>query len=139
MKAEAIDHICIAVKDLKAAARVYEETLGLEPAAEYVSQREKIRVLRYYLGEVALELMEDIDGTGDVADFIKKNGEGVYLVCYRVGNVEAGLAELQDKGIRTIDRKPRELMGIRYAFIQPPARLGGVLTEIMDGEFDPES
>ena len=36
-----------------------------------------------------------------------------------------------------IDRKPRELMGNRRAFVQPPAPRGGVSAEILDGEFDP--
>ena len=138
MKAKAIDHICIAVKDREAAARVYEETLGLEPAYGYVAESEKIRVVRYFLGEVALELMEDTDGSGDVANFIRKRGEGVFLLSYKVDDVEAGLKELRDKGHETIDRKPREMMGIRYAFIQPPKELGGVLTEILEGDFDPE-
>jgi methylmalonyl-CoA/ethylmalonyl-CoA epimerase len=138
VKAKAVDHICIAVKDLESARKAYEDTLGLEPAQEYVSLSEKIKVVRYYLGEVALELMEDTDGTGDVAKFINKRGEGVFLVSYRVDDVEAGLKELRGKGQKTIDSEPREMMGIRYAFVQPPARLGGVLTEIMDGRWDPE-
>ena len=139
MKATAVDHISIAVRSLEESRRAYEETLGLEPALEYTDENEKIRVVRYYLGEVALELMEDTDGTGNVARFIEKRGEGVFLVSYRVEDVEAALGELQDRGIAAIDRKPRKMRGIRYAFIQSPRELGGVLTEIMDGAFDRES
>ena len=36
-----------------------------------------------------------------------------------------------------IDRKPRELMGSRRAFAQPPAPRGGAPAETLDGEFDP--
>jgi len=137
MKARAVDHICIAVRDLAQARRTYEETLGLEPAQEYVAESEKIRVARYRLGEVALELMEDLDGTGEVAKFIRRRGEGVFLLSYRVDDVAAGLAELISKGQPTIDSRPRELVGYRYAFIQPPEKFCGVLTEILEGEFDP--
>ena len=137
MKAQAIDHICIAVKDLASARKAYEETLGLELALQYEAPSEKIKVARYYLGEVALELMEDTDGRGEVAKFIKRKGEGVFLISYRVEDVAAGLNELKDKGVATIDEKPRRLMGNRYAFLQPPGQLAGVLTEILDGQFDP--
>ena len=137
MKAQAIDHICIAVKDLAKARQVYEETLGLELALQYEAPSEKIKVARYYLGDVALELMEDTDGRGEVAKFIKRKGEGVFLISYRVEDVAAGLNELKDKGVATIDEKPRRLMGNRYAFLQPPGQLAGVLTEILDGQFDP--
>jgi methylmalonyl-CoA/ethylmalonyl-CoA epimerase len=139
MKAEAIDHICIAVKNLEEAQKVYEETLGLELAVKYIAKSEKIHVARYYLGDVALELMEATDKDSEVAKFIEKRGEGVFLISYKVADVAEGLAELKAKGEKTIDQNTRHLMGNRYAFIQPPARLCGVLTEVIDGEFDPET
>lgn len=138
MKSRAIDHICIAVKNLEKARKTYEEDLGMELAAEYVAESEKIHVARYYLGEVALELMESTTPDGDVARFIEKKGEGVFLISYRVDDVEEGLQELKDKGRRLIDETPRRLFGNRYAFIMPPADTSGVLTEIIDGEFDME-
>ena len=139
MKAKSIDHICIAVKDLAAAKRTYEETLGLELAGEYVAESEKISVARYYLGDVALELMESTAPDGDVARFIEKRGEGIFLISYRVDDVTEGLNELKAKGKKTIDDKPRELLGNRYAFITPPNEMCGVLTEIVEGEFDPSA
>ena len=139
MEAEKIDHICIAVKDLKKARNIYEKTLGLKLSVAYVADSEKINVARYTIGEVALELMEPTSPDSEVAKFLEKRGEGVFLISYRVADVEKGLAELHGNGESTIDQKPRELMGNRYAFIQPPRRLCGVLTEILDGDFDPEA
>ncbi len=139
MEAEAIDHICIAVKNLEEAQNAYEGTLGLKLAVKYVAESEKIRVARYYLGDVALELMEATDKDSEVAKFIERRGEGVFLISYRVTDVDEALAELKAKGEKTIDKEPRKLMGTRYAFIQPPPRLCGVLTEILVGDFDPKS
>ena len=137
MKAKKIDHICIAVRDLKKAQEIYEDTLGLELTLKYEAEKEKIRVARYYLGEVALELMEPTGSDSEVARFLETRGEGVFLISYLVEDVEQGLAELRAKGEPTIDKEPRKLMGNRYAFIQPPGRMCGVLTEILDGDFDP--
>ncbi len=135
MKAKKIDHICIAVKDLEKAKKIYEDVLGLELYCEYIAESEKIKVARYYIGEVALELMESTSPDGEVAKFIKKNGEGVFLISYEVDDVEKKLKELKDKGYKLIDEKPRELFGNRYAFINYPKEMCGVLTEIIDGEF----
>ncbi len=137
MELRGIDHICIAVRDLEKARQVYEGDLGLELHTAYVAESEKIKVARYYVGEVALELMEATEPDSDVARFIAKRGEGVFLISYRVDDVDEALAELKAKGRRTIDEKPRELMGNRYAFIHRPQELCGVLTEVMDGEFNP--
>ncbi len=128
MKAEKIDHICIAVKELEKAQKIYEETLGLELYIKYVAEIENIRVARYYIGDVALELMEPTATDSEVGKFLERRGEGVFLISYRVADVDEGLTELRNKGEPTIDRKPRKLMGNRYAFIQPPNRMCGVLT-----------
>lgn len=136
MKASAIDHICLAVRDLAAARQQYEGLLGLTLDGLYEAPSESIRVARYYLGPVALELMEPMNDHCEVARFLETKGEGVFLISYRVADAAAGLKELRDKGIKTIDQTPRRLMGNRYAFIGHPALTSGVLTEIVDGEFD---
>jgi methylmalonyl-CoA/ethylmalonyl-CoA epimerase len=138
MKLRCIDHICIAVKDLEKAQKIYEEDLGLELHSAYVAESEKIRVARYYVGDVALELMEATEADSDVGRFLDKRGEGFFLISYRVDDVDEALAELKTKGRQTIDQKPRELMGNRYAFVHRPRELGGVLTELLDGEFQPD-
>ena len=138
MKAEKIDHICIAVEDLEKSRKIYEDTLGLELSIKYVAESEKIRVARYYIGEVALELMEPTGPESEVAKFLEKKGEGLFLISCRVADVDEGLAEIHAKGEPTIDKEPRKLMGNRYAFIQPPNRLCGVLIEILDGDFKPD-
>ena len=136
MKLKSIDHICFAVKDLAKARKHYEEDLGLEPAVEYTSQKEAIKVVRYYVGEVALELMEPTRPDSDVGRFLERRGEGFFLISYRVDDVDSALGELKSKGVGTTDKEPRKLMGNRYAFIHAPKELGGVLTEVLDGEFD---
>ena len=88
MKAKKIDHLCIAVRDLEKARKIYENTLGLDLSIIYVAEGEKIRVARYYIGEVALELMEATDSESEVAKFLYRRGEGVFLISYRVGDVE---------------------------------------------------
>jgi methylmalonyl-CoA/ethylmalonyl-CoA epimerase len=135
LKVKEIDHICFAVRSVSEARRVYEGILGLEPASEYVADMESIRVIRYYVGNVAVEIMEPTNETCEVAKFLANRGEGLFLMSYRVDNVEEALEELHLAGRKTIDREPRRLMGNRYAFIDPPGALHGVLTEILDGDF----
>jgi methylmalonyl-CoA/ethylmalonyl-CoA epimerase len=135
MKLRSIDHLCIAVRDLDEARRAYEEDLGLELHLLYTAESEKIRVARYDLGDVALELIEATSPDSEVAKFIEKRGEGFFLISYRVDDVEDALAELRAKGVKTIDHHPRHLKGNRYAFIHHPKELSGILTEVLDGEF----
>lgn len=136
MKIEKVDHICFAVKDLEKTKQVYRDDLNLEPSVEYVAESEKIKVARYMIGDVAVELMESISPDGEVAKFIHTRGEGVFLISYKVDNLAGAMQELQEKHVKLIDSKPRELFGTKYAFVHHPDKLSGVLTELIEGEFD---
>jgi len=131
MKVEKIDHISIVVRNLDKARKAYERILGLELHSTYVSEEEKIRVARYQVGDVWLELMEPT-AEGDVARFLARQGEGIFLISYKVPDVDHAMSELKDRGYKLIDDKPRHLLGTRYAFINHPRELCGVLTEVLD-------
>ncbi len=132
-----VDHICIAVHDVKKAEEHYVNAFGWEVAYRYDDPPEKIRVVGFMVGPTAIEIMEDLDGTGEVAKFLKKNGEGVMLISYNVDDCKKSLGALQRNGVQLIDREPRWFAEHKrnFAFIHPKAT-HGVLTEIIDGKYD---
>jgi methylmalonyl-CoA/ethylmalonyl-CoA epimerase len=136
MKVNKIDHICIAVKNLDQARKLWEPIMGKSKADdEYIDEPEKIRVARYWLGEVGFELMESTTPDGDVAKFIEKNGEGVMLISFNVDNTRKSVDELKGKGISFIPDKrgevARPFRDCEFAFIHPK-KVNGVLLEIID-------
>lgn len=131
MKVNRIDHICIAVKNLEQAKKVWEPIMGKsKPDDEYIDEPEKINVARYYLGEVGFELMESTTPDGDVAKFIEKRGEGIMLVSFNVDNTEEAKAELEGKGYPFIGGL-RPFRDCQFAFVHPKA-VNGVLLEVID-------
>lgn len=138
MKTNFIDHICIAVKDIEQARKVWEPVFGKsKPDIEYVDRSEKIKVARYYLGEVGFELMESTSPDGEVAKFIQRKGEGIMLISLNVDNTRDSMDELKSKGYPFIGG-PRPFKGCEFAFIHP-GKMNGVLLELIDfkgDEFD---
>lgn len=140
MKINKIDHICIAVKNLEEARKVWEPFLGKDkPDDAYVDDLEKIRVARYMVGEVGFELMESTTSDGEVARFIEKRGEGIMLISFNVDNTREAVKDLQGKGFPFIpdsrDEIARPFRDCEFAFIHP-GKLNGVLTEIIDYKWD---
>ena len=131
MNIEKIDHICIAVRDIAKAEQYFEKIFGLTPDDRYTEESEKINVVRYYVGEVGLELMSSTDPDGEVAKFIDKYGEGFYLLSLKVDDTEKALEELKEKNVPLIDDVPRKWRDSQYIFIKPKAFFG-ILTEIID-------
>ena len=108
MKVNKIDHICIAVKNLDEAKKVWEPIMGKTKADdEYIDEPEKIKVARYWLGEVGFELMESTTPDGDVAKFIEKRGEGVMLISFNVDNTRKSIDELKRQGLSLYPRQDR--------------------------------
>jgi methylmalonyl-CoA/ethylmalonyl-CoA epimerase len=135
MRINKIDHICIAVKNLEEAKKVWEPVMGKDgPDDEYVDEPEKIRVARYHLGEVGFELMESTSPDGDVAKFIERRGEGIMLISFNVENTREAMSELKDKGYPFIGGA-RKFRDCEFAFIHPKA-LNGVLLEVIDYKWE---
>jgi len=131
MKANQIDHICIAVKDLDAAKRIWQPILGKDgPDDAYVDEPEKIRVARYWVGGVGFELMESLTPDGEVAKFIEKRGEGIMLISLNVDSTRSAMAELGAKGYPFIGGA-RPFRDCEFAFVHPRA-VNGVLLELID-------
>jgi len=131
MKANKIDHICIAVKNLDEARKTWEPILGkTKPDDSYVDELEKIKVARYWLGEVGFELMESTTPDGDVAKFVEKRGEGVMVISLNVDNTRKAMEELKGRGYPFIGG-PRPFRDCEFAFIHPK-KVNGVLLEIID-------
>ncbi len=135
MKPNKIDHICIAVKDLEQAKRVWEPMLGkTEPDDAYVDEPEQINVARYMVGEVGFELMESTSPEGHVAKFIAKHGEGVMLISFNVDDTRQAIDELEGKGYPIIGGA-RQFRDCEFAFVHP-SKMNGVLLEVIDYKWD---
>ncbi|NLY54122.1 MAG: methylmalonyl-CoA epimerase [Firmicutes bacterium] len=134
---EKIAHLGIAVKDLDAAKRFYEDVLGLKCTGEEEVPSQKVRTAFFPVGEVNIELLESTDPEGPIAKSIEKRGEGIHHVAYQVSDIEAALAEMKAKGVRLIDEEPRPgAHGAKIAFIHPKASLG-VLVELCEYPREP--
>ena len=131
MKVNKIDHICVAVKDLEAAKKIWEPIFGkTKPDDSYVDELEKIKVARYWLGEVGFELMESTTPDGDVAKFVERRGEGVMVISLNVDNTRKAMEELKGRGYPFIGGA-RPFRDCEFAFIHPK-KVNGVLLELID-------
>lgn len=142
MTVKKLDHLCVAVKDLDAARKLWEPVLGKGgPDDSYVDEPEKIRVARYWIGEVGFELMESTSTDGPVARWIEKNGEGIMLFGLNVENTRQSIEELEGMGYPFIPPakplpgdatgKARPFRDCEYALLHPKS-MNGVLLEIID-------
>lgn len=127
-----IDHVGIAVSDLAAAKRLYEDLLGLKLTREEVVGEQGVRTHFYPIAGVKLELLESIAPDGPIARHLEKRGPGMQHLAVEVDDVAAAIAELKAKGVRMLDEAPRNgVEGSRIAFVHPKDT-HGVLLELVE-------
>ncbi len=132
MKPTHIEHIGIAVKDLDASIKYYENVLGLECYSVEEVLDQKVKTAFFMIGQTKIELLESTDPEGPIGKFIEKKGEGIHHLAFAVNGLESALADVEASGVQLIDKTPRKgAEGLSIAFLHPKST-GGVLTELCE-------
>ena len=124
-RAEHINHVCIAVKDIEDSLTFYKDVFGAEPQ-ESIEEIEDQGVLAALVrvGGSQIEFIQPLDSSNGVGKFIEKNGESVHHICFEVDNLQNKLDSLDDAGFNLIDKNPREGLSGMIAFIHPKSTKG---------------
>jgi len=134
MKPTHIEHIGIAVKNLKESIAYYEKVLGLSCYAVEEVADQKVKTAFFMVGQTKIELLESTDPEGPIGKFIEKKGEGIHHLAFAVENLESALSETESKGVQLIDKAPRKgAEGLHIAFLHPKSTFG-VLTELCENK-----
>ena len=128
-----IEHLGIAVKSLEESIPYYEKVLGLKCYAIEEVVDQKVKTAFFKVGQTKIELLEPTSPESTIAGFLEKRGEGIHHMAFAVADgVANALAEVESKGIRTIDKAPRRgAEGLDIAFLHPKSTMG-VLTELCE-------
>ena len=124
-----IHHIGVAVADLAAARRFFEENFRLTS-----SEPESFGELGFSFVPVdgaALELLQSTTDTGVIAKFLQKRGQGVHHITFEVDDIQAELDRLKEKGVALINEQAyRNAHDELVAFLHPKSTYG-ILIELL--------
>lgn len=125
-----ISHLGIAVKNLQTAKELYQKLFQTQPSEEEIVEEQKVRVVKFIVGNSTIELLEATSPESPIARFIEKRGEGIHHIAYESDNIEDELNRLKKEGLDLIHKEPRiGADNMKIAFVNPKS-VGGVLTEI---------
>ncbi len=130
MKVSHIEHIGIAVNSLDEAIPYYEGVLGMKCYAIEEVTDQKVKTAFFKVGDTKIELLESTDPEGPIGKFLEKKGPGIHHLAFAVDNVNEALTEVEEKGVKLIDKTARKgAEGLNIGFLHPKSTLG-VLTEL---------
>lgn len=124
-----LSHVSVAVQSLDDALVFYRDLLGLEVTATMTLPDREIRVAFVKIGDTEIELIEPTSKDNTVTRFLERRGPGLHHICLEVDDLEAAMADLNERGAEFVDPEPRPGALGQVAFILPEVGRG-VLVEL---------
>jgi len=128
-----IDHVGVAVKDIDAALKLFQEVFGTPPAEVEELADNGVRATLIQVGQTRLELLEPLSEESAVGKFIQRRGEGLHHLALNVNDISSKLEVLKTLGVRLVDQEPRKGLSGSIAFVHPSS-VFSVLTELVESQ-----
>jgi methylmalonyl-CoA/ethylmalonyl-CoA epimerase len=125
-----IEHIGIAVKDLKESSAVYERLLGISSYKEEKVDAEHVNTCFFKIGENKIELLEATDPTSAIAKFLNKKGEGIHHIAFDVADIVLEMERLTQQGFVLLNDVPKKGADNKLVCFVHPKDTHGVLIEL---------
>jgi methylmalonyl-CoA/ethylmalonyl-CoA epimerase len=125
-----IEHIGIAVKDLKASNQLFSKLFGNPPYKEEEVASEGVKTSFFMNGPNKIELLEPTNDSSPIAKFLEKKGEGIHHIAFDVEDIEKEIVRLQEEGFVLINDKPKKGADNKLVVFLHPKSTNGVLIEL---------
>lgn len=126
-----IDHIGIAVSALEQGLPFWAEALGLDVETIETVAAEGVKVAFLRVGQSRIELLEPVESSSAVASFLSKRGAGIHHLTFEVGDLEAALGRLRERGVAIVGDGARPGAEESLVAFVHPKSTGGVLVELV--------
>lgn len=131
-----IEHLGIAVKDIKQANTLYEKLLGVAPYKQEAVESEAVITSFFKVGDSKIELLASTREDGPIGKFISKKGEGIHHIAFDVDDIELELDRLEKEGFQLINKVPKPGADNKLVAFLHPKSTNGVLIELCQEKHD---
>lgn len=127
-----LNHVAIAVPDLRRAAAVYRDTLGASVSDRLDLPEHGVTTVFVNLSNTKIELLEPLGANSPIAKFLERNPDGgIHHICYEVDDILAARDQLKADGARVLgDGEPKIGAHGKPVLFLHPKDLMGTLVEI---------
>ena len=130
MAVKNIEHIGIAVKQLKESNLLFEKLLGVPPYKEESVASENVITSFFKTGETKIELLESSHADSAISKFIEKRGEGIHHVAFDVDDIITEMNRMEKEGFILLNKEPKKGADNKLVCSLHPKSTNGVLIEL---------
>lgn len=130
MAVKNIEHIGIAVKQLKESNLLFEKLLGVPPYKEESVAYENVITSFFKTGETKIELLESSHADSAISKFIEKRGEGIHHIAFEVDDIISEMSRMEKEGFTLLNKEPKKGADNKLVCFLHPKSTNGVLIEL---------
>jgi methylmalonyl-CoA/ethylmalonyl-CoA epimerase len=127
---ERLEHIGIAVKDIKSANALFSVLLGRSAYKTEEVESEGVRTSFFEISGVKIELLEATRPDSPIARFIERRGEGIHHLAFEVKDIRESISEYTSKGFELINPLAKDGADNKKIAFMHPKTTNGVLVEL---------
>ncbi len=125
-----IEHLGIAVNDLKASNELFRKLLGKESYKEELVDGEGVNTSFFQIGDTKIELLQATREDSPIAKFISKKSEGIHHIAFDVKDIFVEVERLKSEGFEILNETPKEGADNKLVVFLNPKSTNGVLVEL---------
>ncbi len=125
-----VEHIGIAVKDLKVSILLFEKLLNTTCYKTELVETEKVETAFFEQGETKIELIQSADEDSVIAKYIEKKGEGIHHIAFATNDIYAEIERLKNEGFVVLNEIPKRGADNKLVAFLHPKSSNGVLIEL---------
>ena len=125
-----IEHIGIAVKNLKDSNVLFSKLLGVTHYKTERVEREGVDTSFFKVGDNKIELLEATREDSPIAKFLEKKGEGIHHIAFDVDDIETEIKRLKTEGFKVLNETPKKGADNKLVAFLHPKSSNGVLIEL---------
>lgn len=125
-----LEHIGIAVKDLKESIQLFEQLLNSPCYKTETVESEQVTTAFFQQGETKIELLANTTAGGVIEKFIEKKGEGIHHLAFAVTDIRAEMKRLKEQGFILLQEEPKKGADNKMVCFLHPKSTNAVLIEL---------
>ena len=127
-----IEHIGIAVVNIKEANQRYTQLLGVPPYKQEEVPTQKVMTSFFKAGSQKIELVAATEPTSPIALYLQKHREGIHHIAFLVPSIIQEIQRLQPQGFRFLTERPQLGADHKNVIFIHPKDNHGVLVELCE-------
>ena len=129
-----IEHIGIAVSDLKKSNELFARLLGKAHFKTETVLGEGVETSFFQVGETKVELLQASRSDSPIAKYLEKKSEGVHHIAFDVEDIHAEVKRLKEAGFEILNEIPKEGADNKLVVFLHPQSTNGVLVELCQNQ-----